>query len=359
MRLDRIRVIYWRAGNGCEGLWWSRVNRNVWGFQDTENGDGAPSTSPCLPGWVVAEVLFASLGMMWTWMVGMENHRLLLFKPSNCFVARIFPFKRDDLYLVGWLQKKGMLVCVWVSGRWELLEIPFFYPVTTDVNCLLNGKIHPKLTQSSCQNAVLPLFRISQRNIIKYCWILRERKEKQPTLKAPETEPKHQSGATSCVAAVPNLHSETLAEKPPLCKSRGSAAGNHRAGLEGTWKKDAFGQNFLPFFCTKCHFQNNCFLPEWLIFIFLIFIQMWCCRYGPDGFMRITFTNDYVAKPHNTWSLLWNDVNIFLSTFLTVGSSSLFSTEIKLNLQSLLITFINTVFLCGPHALPIGASEHL
>lgn len=156
MRLDRIRVIYWRAGNGCEGLWWSRVNRNVWGFQDTENGDGAPSTSPCLPGWVVAEVLFASLGMMWTWMVGMENHRLLLFKPSNCFVARIFPFKRDDLYLVGWLQKKGMLVCVWVSGRWELLEIPFFYPVTTDVNCLLNGKIHPKLTQSSCQNVVFP-----------------------------------------------------------------------------------------------------------------------------------------------------------------------------------------------------------
>lgn len=75
--------------------------------------------------------------------------------------------------------------------------------------------------------------------------------------------------------------------------------------------------------------------------------------------MRITFTNDYVDKPHNTWSLLWNDVNIFLSTFLTVGSSSLFSTEIKLNLQSLLITFINTVFLCGPHTLPIGASEHL
>lgn len=90
--------------------------------------------------------------------------------------------------------------------------------------------------------------RISQRNIIKYCCHLQERKEKQPVLRVPETEPKHHSGATSCAAAaVTNLDSETLAEKPPLCKSRGSAAGNHRVGLGGTWKKGVFWPDFSPF----------------------------------------------------------------------------------------------------------------
>lgn len=66
-------------------------------------------------------------------------------------------------------------------------------------------------------------------------------------LKVPESEPKHQSGATSCVGAVTNEDSETLAEKPPLCKSRESAAGNHRVELEGTWKKGVFWSEFFPF----------------------------------------------------------------------------------------------------------------
>lgn len=82
-------------------------------------------------------------------------------------------------------------------------------------------------------------------------------------LKVPETEPKHQSGATSCVAAVTNQDSETLSENLPFPAS----PGNWLLGIIGlAWKgpgrKVLFGQNFLPFFCTKCHFQNNCFLAE-------------------------------------------------------------------------------------------------
>lgn len=61
-------------------------------------------------------------------MEAVESHILLLLRSSDCFVAKIYLFKPNKLYLVWWLQKKGMLVSVRVPGRWKFLKIQNFFP---------------------------------------------------------------------------------------------------------------------------------------------------------------------------------------------------------------------------------------